>query len=101
MRPSLSRKSSLLINQSASLVMVLPIVYQCIDSLEYLRLPTLSSGMEGIGGDAESGGDGICGMYPGELAVGEAAARSGCSSAEKTSSSGGIYLGYTVQPLWH
>nr|GFA71568.1 hypothetical protein [Tanacetum cinerariifolium] len=42
MRPSLSRTSSLLINQSASLVMVLTIVYQCLDSMEYLFLPTLS-----------------------------------------------------------
>nr|GFD04464.1 hypothetical protein [Tanacetum cinerariifolium] len=71
--------------------MVLTIVYQYLDSLEYLRLPTLSvfyhsidvlgilllhcsklgypsvdpfkgrSGMGRIRGDAGSGGDGICG----------------------------------------
>nr|GFC68656.1 hypothetical protein [Tanacetum cinerariifolium] len=34
-------------------------------------------------------------MYLGESAVGEAAAGSGCSSAGKTSSSGGIYSGYS------
>nr|GFD17888.1 hypothetical protein [Tanacetum cinerariifolium] len=34
-------------------------------------------------------------MYPGESVVGEAAAGSGYSSARKTSSSGGIYSGYS------
>nr|GFD34145.1 hypothetical protein [Tanacetum cinerariifolium] len=44
------------------------------------------------GGDA-AGSDSR--MYPGESVVGKAATGSGCSSAGKTSSSGGIYSGYT------
>nr|GFC52821.1 hypothetical protein [Tanacetum cinerariifolium] len=56
------------------------------------------NGMGRIRGDAGSGEDGICGNgddngVSGD--VGEAAAGSGCSLAEKTSSSGGIYFGYT------
>nr|GFD45216.1 hypothetical protein [Tanacetum cinerariifolium] len=34
-------------------------------------------------------------MYPGDSAVGEAAAGSGCSSAGKASSSSGIYSRHT------